>query len=140
MDSVQPDPVPYEREREQRGARQRGERQRDRGPHDGGWLDVLEPGALVALSGRLDVAVAADVRGALAVQVERGSGELVLDLSGLDSLDPTGLGLLLGAHRRAGRAGRVLVLRDVTPAVARLLAITRLDRVLQQRRSEPITV
>jgi anti-anti-sigma factor len=98
-------------------------------------LVVRDPGASVSLAGRLDVRVAADVRTALAAQVDLGTGELLLDLSGLTSLDATGLGLLVGAHRRAGRAGRVLVLQDPAPLVGRLLLMTRLDRVLHARRS-----
>ena len=93
------------------------------------------PGQLVVLQGRLDVAAAADVRLALADAVEAGSGDLVLDLSGVDAVDATGLGVLVGAHRRAGRCGRTLVLRDVPPAAARLLRRTRLDRVLRQTRT-----
>ena len=92
-------------------------------------------GQCVALHGRLGVGDATDVRLALAEAVSRGEGPLVLDLSGLTSLDATGLGVLVGAHRRAGRAGRVLVLRDVRPEVRRLLLLTRLDRVLRTERS-----
>lgn len=95
-----------------------------------GWESV-EPGQVVHLTGRLDVHVAADARLALATAVEIGSGELVVDLAALDALDATGLGVLVGAHRRAGRAGRTLVLRDVSPPVGRLLFLTRLDRVLR---------
>lgn len=98
-------------------------------------VDVVEPGRMVALSGRLDVSVAADIRLALVAAADDGTGELVLDLRGLASLDATGLGVLVGTHRRAQRAGRVLVLADVTPAVARLLFLTRLDKVLRTRRS-----
>ena len=98
-------------------------------------LLVVCPGAEVALAGRLDVAAAADLRGALAVQVDTGAGELVVDLAGLTALDATGLGLLVGVHRRAQRAGRVLVLRDAPVAVGRVLLVTRLDKVLRQRRT-----
>ena len=92
----------------------------------------MDPGdrQVVHLAGRLDVHAAADVRNALAVAVEAGTGELVIDLASLEAVDATGLGVLVGAHRRAGRAGRTLVLRDVTPPVGRLLFLTRLDRVL----------
>ncbi len=102
---------------------------------DGCVVDVRDPGVLVRLTGRLDVAAAADVRLALFEQVQLGRGELVLDVAGLEALDATGLGLLVGAHRHAGRAGRVLVLRDVPAGVARLLHLTRLDRVLRQTRT-----
>ena len=87
----------------------------------------------VELTGRLDVHAAADVRLALASAVDDGEGELVLDLAALESVDATGLGVLVGAHRRAQRAGRTLVLEDVPDAVGRLLFLTRLDRVLQVR-------
>jgi anti-anti-sigma factor len=94
-------------------------------------LDSVEPGQLVHLTGRLDVHAAADVRIALADAVESGEGDLVIDLASLEAVDATGLGVLVGAHRRAGRAGRTLVLRDVQPPVGRLLFLTRLDRVLR---------
>lgn len=92
---------------------------------------VVVPGTVVALAGRLDVAVAADVRLLLVEAVAAGQGDLVLDLSELVVLDAPGLGVLVGAHRRALRAGRTLVLRDVTDPVARLLFLSRLDRVLR---------
>ncbi len=98
-------------------------------------LDSVEPGQVVHLTGRLDVHAAADVRLALADAVDSGSGDLVVDLASLEAVDATGLGVLVGAHRRAGRAGRSLVLRDVQPPVGRLLFLTRLDRVLQLRSS-----
>ena len=94
---------------------------------------VVVPGALVALAGRLDVAAAADVRLLLVEALQDGGGDPVLDLSGLVVLDAAGLGVLVGAHRRALRAGRTLVLRDVTDPVARLLFLSRLDRVLRLR-------
>jgi len=97
-------------------------------------VDVHEPGRLLALSGRLDVHGAADVRLLLVDAVAGADGPLVLDLSGLLVLDAPGLGVLVGAHRRALRAGRVLVLRDVSAPVARLLFLSRLDRVLRVER------
>ena len=98
-------------------------------------LNEAKPGRLLRLTGRLDVTVAADVRLALARAVAEGDGDLVLDLSGLDQVDATGLGVLVGAHRAAGRANRTLVLLDVPPQVDRLLLVTRLHRVLRSVRS-----
>lgn len=101
-------------------------------------VDPVVPGALLALSGRLDVHTAADVRLALDGHVTAGCHELVLDLSGLTALDATGLGVLVAGHRRSQRAGRVLVLRDVPPPVQRLLVLTRLDRVLRTTRTAAV--
>lgn len=99
---------------------------------EGFALDATAPGQVLVLRGRLDVAVAADLRLALADALDTGDGDLVLDLAAVEWLDPTGLGVLVGAHRRAGRTGRTLVLHDVPPGVGRLLRRTRLDRVLRQ--------
>jgi anti-anti-sigma factor len=84
----------------------------------------------IALSGRLDVSAASDVRAVLHAAVDAGTGDLVVDLSGVEAVDATGLGVLLGADRRARQAGRRVVLRDAAPSVRRILRLTRLHRVL----------
>lgn len=89
-----------------------------------------ESGQLLALSGRLDLPAAADLREALHRALDQGSGDLVLDVGRLEIRDSSGLGVLLGAHRRASRTGRRLVLRDVPPPVSRMLRMARLHRVL----------
>jgi anti-anti-sigma factor len=78
----------------------------------------------------LAVRTAADARSALHSAVDGGRGDLVLDLTELDSWDATGLGVIMGAHRRAGRRDRRLVLRGVPPQMQRLLVATRLHRIL----------
>ena len=86
--------------------------------------------AELVVGGRLDVRSAADARTVLHAAVDSGDGDLVLDLAELDSWDATGLGVIMGAHRRAGRCGRRLVLREVPPQMQRLLMATRLHRIL----------
>ncbi|NUU20478.1 MAG: STAS domain-containing protein [Streptomycetaceae bacterium] len=90
------------------------------------WGDDRE----LHLSGTLDVHSAADVRAQVHSAVDHGEGDFVLDVSRVDTLDATGLGLLVAIHRRAGRRERRFVLRGVTPAVHRILVITRLHRIL----------
>ena len=102
-------------------------------------LDVAEAGQVLVLRGRLDVRVTADVRLALAAAVADGAGDLVVDVAEVSGVDATGLGVLVGAHRAAGRAGRALVLRDVPPALARVLFLSRLDRVLRTTRTVVLT-
>ncbi len=82
------------------------------------------------LSGRLDRHSVADVRQALHAAVDAGSGDLVVDLADLEVSDASGLGLLVSAHRRAGRLGRRVVLRNAPPPVLRLLTATKLHRIL----------
>jgi len=93
-------------------------------------VSVAPSAAEVVLSGRLDVHTAPDVRAALHAAVDAGSGDLVIHLGGVDVVDTTGLGVLMGAHRRAGRSGRRVVLREVNPPLHRLLRVTRLYRIL----------
>ncbi|BEP11790.1 STAS domain-containing protein [Acidothermaceae bacterium B102] len=93
-------------------------------------IDVRECGRLVALTGRLDVASVADVRLALHAAVDDGTGDLVLDLGAVEAIDASGIGVLVGAHRRAGRNGRRLVVAACPPSVLRMLRLTRLHRVL----------
>jgi anti-sigma B factor antagonist len=97
---------------------------------------VRDDGSVV-LAGRLDVRGAGAAREALHEALGCGEGRLVVDLSGVELLDATGLGVLAGAHRRARLQDRELVLRDARPRVARLLSLTRLDRVItvERRRS-----
>ncbi|MDP9408497.1 MAG: STAS domain-containing protein [Actinomycetota bacterium] len=98
-------------------------------------IATVRPGAEVRLAGRLDVTGASDARVALHAAVESGSGDLVVDVAGVELVDATGLGVLVGAHRRAQRAGRVLVLRDPGERLRRVLAVTRLDRALRVERA-----
>ena len=75
--------------------------------------------AELVVGGRLDVRSAADARTVLHSAVDDGVGDLVLDLSELDSWDATGLGVIMGAHRRAGRGGPRRVVRGVAPHIPR---------------------
>lgn len=61
--------------------------------------------ALVRVDGDIDAALAPELRDALAWAVDHHRG-VVVDLSAAPTIDPTGLGVLVRAHRRArGRAG-----------------------------------
>jgi anti-anti-sigma factor len=93
-------------------------------------IEVLRPGALLALRGRLAASSVGDVRTALTEAIEGGVDDLVVDMSQVELMDATGLGVLVGSHRRAERAGRRLVLHNVPDRVDRLLLATRLHRVL----------
>ncbi|MBV9292314.1 MAG: STAS domain-containing protein [Frankiales bacterium] len=90
----------------------------------------MRPGAALILSGRLGASTVADVRIALGEAIDNGVDDLLVDLRDVELVDATGLGVLVGAHRRADRLGRRLVLQHVPPRIDRLLHATRLHRVL----------
>lgn len=93
-------------------------------------IEVVRPGCLLALSGHLGSASVADVRNALSEAIDHGVDDVIVDMSRVELMDATGLGVLVGSHRRAERAGRRLVLQNVPERIDRLLLATRLHRVL----------
>ena len=90
---------------------------------DGGELLIFK------LRGSLDLATSPTVRAALTDATEKGKRDLVVDLTQLEFLDSTGLGALIGAHRRATEHGGSLRLIVSEGPIARLLTITGLIRV-----------
>jgi anti-anti-sigma factor len=84
----------------------------------------------VVLSGRLDVHTVHDARAAVHAALDSGVGDLVVNLRDVEMLDATGLGMLVAVHRRAGRSGRRLILREAGPQLLRLLRVSRLHRIL----------
>ena len=95
-------------------------------------------GQEVSVSGRLDVNTVAAVRLGLQDIMDRGVGDLLLHLADAEVHDATGLGVIVGAHHRARRAGRRLVLVDVSPRLDRLLRASRLHRVLTRGSGEGV--
>ncbi len=101
-------------------------------------ITIEQPGRVLALRGRLSARTVAEGRAALVEAITVGSDALVVDISGLQLVDASGLGMLVGAHRLALRNERELVLRGVPERIERLLAVTRLNRVL--RAEDPVRV
>ncbi|MEO8106511.1 MAG: STAS domain-containing protein [Actinomycetes bacterium] len=90
----------------------------------------------VSLPSRVDATTSGDVRYALQVALDSvHQGDLTVDASAVDSLDVAGLGVLVSAHRRARQRGVRLVLCDPQPRMLRILAVTRLHRVLNLDRA-----
>ena len=80
------------------------------------------------LRGSLDIATSPSVRAALLEAANEGKHEIIVDLTHLEFLDSTGLGALIGAHRRAlEHGGRVRLIVSDGP-ISRLLNITGLMR------------
>lgn len=81
------------------------------------------------LRGSLDLATSPTARAALIEATEKGCHDLIVDLTQLEFLDSTGLGALIGAHRRTAERGGSLRLIVTDGPIARLLNITGLVRV-----------
>jgi len=98
-------------------------------------MDILRDGPTLVLSGDFDVRSTMEVRAAIYDHLSAlHEQEVVIDLSGVDSVDLTALKVLAYATREAARAGHHLVLRGCGPAVRRLLHMSRLIRVVELER------
>jgi anti-anti-sigma factor len=96
-------------------------------------IDVEQEDARVTLvaRGELTLETASLLREALA-EHEHAAATVVLDLRDVAFLDSSGLGELLGAHQRARRQGRRLVLaRRADSQVAQVLDISGLDTTIE---------
>lgn len=91
--------------------------------HDGNAI-------VFSLRGSLDFETSPSLRAAMLEAADQGKHDIVVDLSHLEFLDSSGLGALIGAHKRAlENAGRLRVIIS-TGTIARLLTITGLMDVL----------
>lgn len=85
---------------------------------------------VVAVSGEVDLATAESLREALVAAEARPASALVLDLEQVGFLDSTGIGELVGVHRRLGKENRPLALVVPEGPIRKILAITGMDSVL----------
>jgi anti-sigma B factor antagonist len=77
---------------------------------------------------RIDAAVAIEFKDAMRVQTDNGPDLIVLDLSNVDFIDSSGLGAIVAAMKNMG-TDRRLALAGLTPTVARVFSLTRMDSV-----------
>ena len=90
----------------------------------------------VRLPTRVDATTSADVRYTLTIALDAaGPTDVLVDASAVETMDLAGLGVLVAAHRRARHLDRRLVICDAQPRIMRLLAVTRLHRILHLDRS-----
>ncbi len=82
------------------------------------------------MTGEIDMATAPRFRQRLLAAISAGAQDVVIDLSGVDFIDSTGLGVLMGAAKRVRSAEGDIRLVMVGSRLADLIELTRLDRVL----------
>ena len=91
--------------------------------------DGIESWTVITLSGDVDLASAPALRQQLADASEVAPSFLIIDLSGLDFIDSTGLGVLVGTLRRVRATGGDVRLAGASTSTARVFSVTGLDRV-----------
>lgn len=100
-------------------------------------MELTVDGRTLVLNGYFDVRSTGIVREALYDLMGRTHGDVVVDVTEVQSLDATALRVLAAASRTMERQGRSLVLRGCSPALRRVLALTRLRRLIRLERAVP---
>jgi anti-sigma B factor antagonist len=95
-------------------------------------LDVHSetPGVtVIAVSGEIDVYTAPKLREKLISLVEAGSYQLIIDMEGVEFLDSTGLGVLVGGLKRVRAHDGWIDLVCTQSRILRIFRITGLNKV-----------
>jgi len=94
-------------------------------------IDVTGQGErrTVIIRGELDVNTSPRLRETMLALVEDGARRIDVDMAGLELIDSTGLGVLVGVLKRVLQHGGELTLRSPRRAARKVLDITGLDRV-----------
>jgi len=79
-------------------------------------------------SARIDAACAIQFKDEMRTATEDGPQHIVLDLSGVDFVDSSGLGAVVASLKQL-RDGRRLDLAGLTPDVAKVFRLTRMDSI-----------
>lgn len=90
---------------------------------------------VVATAGEIDLHTAPRLEADLTELMQDGPPRLIVDLSGVEFCDSTGVNVLLAAMRRAHDEGGSLSLVSPQAAVRKVLGITGLDSVFPVRES-----
>jgi anti-anti-sigma factor len=107
-------------------------------------VDLVENVPVLVLVGDLDVRSTGEVRAAVHDHLAHRGAHLthpmVVDISGVRSVDATALKVLAAATRRAHGLGIRLVLRGASPAFLRMLHLTHLIRLVEVERLAAVPV
>ena len=88
-----------------------------------------ERARVVALAGDVDFGTGAAVLDCVRDLTQRGS-DVIIDLSDARYMDSAGLAALVGARRAAARSGRAFTVRNPPRFIARVLAASGIDRLV----------
>ncbi|MBM7096819.1 MULTISPECIES: STAS domain-containing protein [Alteribacter] len=96
-------------------------------------IDIKEngPERYVSLAGEIDVYTVPKLKEELIPVTEEPNKQVIVDLSGINYIDSTGLGVFIGALKATDQSGSSLKITGVNDRVRRLFTITGLDEVIE---------
>ncbi|WP_213452261.1 STAS domain-containing protein [Rhizomonospora bruguierae] len=95
-------------------------------------------GAVIAITGEIDVSHAATLRRTLLAEIAGPATSVTVDLTGVTFLDSSGISVLIAGHNAATEAGVPYLVTGVTGRVAHVLTITGvINKLTEGTRPEP---
>jgi len=92
---------------------------------------------VIALAGEVDVYTSPRVKQEIVNLLNGGTNKMIVDLTGVEYLDSTGLGVLIGGLKRARERDGDLKLICDNVRILRIFEITGLTKIFDIYRSEP---
>ena len=104
----------------------------------GGYESEFSGGLIVArVLGEIDHHSAADIRKGIDCEIyEHRPQKLILDMSAVDFMDSSGLGLIMGRYALMQRIGGELCLKSPNERVMKILKLAGLDRIIKIEEGE----
>ena len=93
--------------------------------------------ALIRVGGEIDVYTASQLREAVVDLISNGVSHVIADLRAVEFLDSTGLGAIVGGHKRLRTIDGSLILAASPDRILRLFRITGLDQAFALSPSVP---
>jgi len=93
--------------------------------------------ALIRVGGEIDVYTASQLRETVVDLIGKGVSHVIADLRAVEFLDSTGLGAIVGGHKRLRTIDGSLVLAASPDRILRLFRITGLDQAFSLSPSVP---
>lgn len=93
-------------------------------------VTVLENEAVISVVGELDFSTAPRLREQILELLKGGTTSLVIDLSQLDFVDSSGLGVLVATLKRMRERDGSLMIRSPSANTSKVLQVSGLDKLL----------
>ena len=90
---------------------------------------------VLKLVGEVDVYTCSMLREAVNKAIEEGRHYIAVDVQAVDFMDSSGLGVIVGAHKRLKGHDGTLALVSPNKQMRRILSLTGLDQILTVRQS-----
>jgi anti-sigma B factor antagonist len=83
----------------------------------------------VFVSGEVDIYTAQSFKDKVYSIVEKADNDIIIDCTGLNYIDSTGLGIFVGALKKAKLTGKSICLENIKDNIKKLFVITGLDKL-----------